>query len=137
MAKNTCKYKVDESEIMSSRIVIEARCYPMTEYKFDKLISNSTGVTSWAKDIFLIGLGLSLKVLCVWGQIIYKGYSDVSEISILVSKIESWEYLVILITFVISFSIWVTSKCTTSGKDKLIRDIKTFFNEGKNMNKHE
>lgn len=117
---------------MSSHIVIQMRCYPMTEDKFYKLITSSKKLSNYSKDVLLIGIGLTFKVISIWGQVIYKSYFNPGEVNSVISKIEVWEYIAIIIAFFISFILWATSKYIISDRDKMIRDIKTFFEEAKN-----
>ena len=128
---NKSIYRMNESEITSSHIVIQVRCYPMTEDKFDKLIKESEQLSCWSKDIFLIGLGLAIKVVCVWGQVIYVSYKDPNKVSLIISKLENWEYIAIIICIFFSVGLRIVSKHTISDRDNLIRDIKRFFEEAK------
>lgn len=128
---NKSIYRMNESEITSSYIVIQVRCYPMTEDKFYKLIKESKQLSCWSKDIFLIGLGLAIKVVCVWGQVIYFSYKDPDKVSLIISKLENWEYIAIIICVLFSVGLRIISKYTISDRDNLIRDIKRFFEEAK------
>lgn len=123
----TTFYTLKESDLTSANLVIQVRFYPMTEDKFYRLINNSKKITGFSKDIFFIGLGILIKVACVWMQIVYTSYSNPKEIPSVTSKIDIWEYWAIVITFIIALGLYVTSKYVTNDRDRIIQEVKNFF----------
>ena len=129
-------YPIDESDIISTKLVIEVICYPLTEDKFYRLINspqNITKITKYSKEIAFIGIGLLFKIVCVWGEIVYKAYNDPYTIKSTILKISNWEYFVVLSTFIISYLFhWYNKKTQkASDRDLIIQEIKDFFKKSK------
>ena len=132
MSDNNFGYTFSESELMSSNILIQMRCYPMTEDKFYRLIDNSSKLGTYSKDILFIGIGIAIKVLSIWGLIIYNSHNNSNNIKELISKIDTWEYLAIGFCLVASLVLKIISICIVTDRDNLIKSIKRFYTEGRN-----
>lgn len=132
MSSGSFGYIFNESELMSSNILIQIRCYPMTEDKFNKLINNSSKLGAYSKDVLFIGIGIAIKVISVWAIVIYKSHHDSNNIREIISKIDTWEYLAIIICLFLSLILKLLSKCIVTDRDNLIKSIRRFYNEGSN-----
>lgn len=125
-------YTFNESELMSSNILIQMRCYPMTEDKFYRLIDTSSKLGTYSKDMFFVGIGIAVKVLSIWCLIIYNGHNNSDNIKDLISKIDTWEYIAVGACFLVSLILKLISMCIVTDRDNLIKSIKRFYTEGHN-----
>lgn len=111
-------------------------CYPLSEDQFKQILKSSNNKwKEWAKDVFLIAIGIALKIIVIWGMVVFYAYQN-ADTQGLVQKIDSWEYYVLLICVIFAgISYHFISKKYATEEDKLVDEIKAFYKEKKNHGK--
>lgn len=128
MSDRRYTYTLDKSTISSSNIVIQMRCYPMSEDKFNTLISSSAKLGGFSKDILLIGVGIAFKIVAVWVIYIYNGYQGNTGTNVL-AKVESWEYASLFACLGFALLLKIVSLAIVSDRDALIKEIRQFYKD--------
>ena len=122
--------QVDGKEINSDRIAVLQPIYTLDEGEFNKLITNTSGLSEWAKRFLLISMGWIVKVLSVFLIFFYLFFNakpeEKKDIKI---DLESWEIGSIVIALGICLLLFLLSLMFKSEKGRLIKSIKTYYQE--------
>ena len=122
--KKTIKIKADSLD--SAQMLIEVNGYPLREEQLDKLIDVPI-ITGFDRDLFVIGIGLFLKILVVSALYVVDAYNNEIQDNDILHKVEAWEFWTMFIAFFLSFVIWCIKKFRKTKRDLLIQEIRDYM----------
>jgi hypothetical protein len=113
-------YPVSESITIEPSLHISQEAFPLCEADFLRLKHGVSKALRGASALFLTGLGIILVPIAKFVQ------GLVSQVPL---RIELWEWLAPVASFVIASALWGMGQCLPNERKQVLKDIETHFSE--------